>query len=99
VAFDVHQWERYDDVKYVNDVTSPMQKKLTISIDEAVYEALHRKIGRGRISRFLEDLARPYVIPADMDAAYQQMAQDEEREQAAMEWAEGLVGDVSDEPR
>ena len=27
-----------------------MQKKLTITIDEEVYEGLHRIIGRGRIS-------------------------------------------------
>nr|NIO71365.1 addiction module antitoxin [Anaerolineae bacterium] len=38
-----------------------MQKKLTITIDEQVYEGLHAVIGRGRISRFIEDLVRPYV--------------------------------------
>ncbi len=38
-----------------------MQKKLTITIDEEVYKGLHAVIGRGRISRFLEDLARPHV--------------------------------------
>ncbi|MEN8261337.1 MAG: addiction module antitoxin, partial [Pseudomonadota bacterium] len=72
-------------------------KKLTITIDETVYEGLHRKIGRGHISRFLEDLARPFVLQEDMEAAYREMAQDEEREQEAMEWSEGLIGDVADE--
>ncbi len=28
-----------------------MHKKLTLSIDEAVYEGLHRVVGRGNISR------------------------------------------------
>jgi len=36
-----------------------MQKKLTITIDEQVYEGLHAVIGRRRISRFIEDLVRP----------------------------------------
>ena len=76
-----------------------MQKKLTISIDEAVYEGLHRVIGRRNISRFLEGLARPHILPAAIDAAYRQMAADEGRETEASEWAEGLVGDVADEAR
>jgi len=54
-----------------------MQKKLTISIDEAVYEGLHRVIGRRNISRFLEGLARPHILPAAIDEAYRQMAADE----------------------
>jgi predicted CopG family antitoxin len=76
-----------------------MQKKLTITIDEQVYEGLHKVIGRGRISRFVEDLVRPYVLFEDLEAAYQQMAQDEERESEALEWAEATVGDVADETR
>ncbi len=76
-----------------------MQKKLTITIDEQVYEGLYRVIGRRRISRFIEDLVRPYVMLPDLEAAYQQMAQEEEREAEALEWAEATVGDVSDEAR
>jgi predicted CopG family antitoxin len=76
-----------------------MQKKLTITIDEQVYEGLHTVIGRGRISRFIEDLVRPHVIHQELEAAYKEMAQDEEREAEALEWAEATVGDVSDEAR
>lgn len=76
-----------------------MQKKLTITIDEKVYEGLHTVIGRGRISRFIEDLVRPHVIYQDLEAAYREMAQDDEREAEALEWAEATVGDVSDETR
>jgi len=32
-----------------------MQKKLTITIDEQVYEGLYAVVGRRRISRFIED--------------------------------------------
>jgi len=76
-----------------------MQKKLTITIDEQVYAGLYAVIGRRRISRFIEDLVRPYVLYHELEAAYQQMAQDEAREAEALEWAEATVGDVSDEAR
>ena len=76
-----------------------MQKKLAITIDEKVYEGLYTVIGRRRISRFIEDLVRPHVIRPDLEAAYQQMAQDEARESEALAWAEATIGDVSDETR
>jgi len=76
-----------------------MQKKLTITIDEKVYEGLYAVIGRRRISRFIEDLVRPYVLHRELETAYQQMAQDEEREAEALAWAEATIGDVSDETR
>ena len=76
-----------------------MQKKLTISIDEKVYEGLHAVIGRRRISKFIEDLVRPHVLHTELEAAYRQMAQDRQREAEALEWAEATIGDVSDETR
>jgi hypothetical protein len=76
-----------------------MSKKLTITVDDEVYEGLHAVIGRRRISRFLNNLARPHVMPRDLVEGYRAMAADEERELEATEWAENLVGDVADEPR
>lgn len=76
-----------------------MSKKLTITIDDEVYEGLYRRVGRRKISRFLENLARPHVVDADLEAAYRDMASDEEREAEAEEWTEGLIDDVADEPR
>lgn len=76
-----------------------MQKKLTLTVDERVYKGLHRKIGRGKISRFIEDVVRPYVTGEDLDAAYREMSMEESREQEALEWSEGLIGDASSEPR
>jgi hypothetical protein len=76
-----------------------MQKKLTITLDERVYDGLHKVVGRRRISRFLESLARPYVMRRDLEAAYRQMAREEAREAEALEWAEATVGDVADETR
>ncbi len=76
-----------------------MHKKLTITIDEEVYQGLHRIIGRGRISRFIETLVRPHVLQPDMEQAYEDMEHDEKREAEAIEWAEHTVGDVFDGPR
>jgi hypothetical protein len=76
-----------------------VQKKLTITVDERVYEGLHTVIGPRRISQFIESLVRPHVVGKDLDVAYQQMAQEEAREAEALEWAEATVGDVADEAR
>jgi hypothetical protein len=71
-----------------------MQRKLTITIDEEIYVALHQQIGRGHISAFIERLVRPHVYTDDdMDAEYQAMAAAEQRERDAYEWAEGLIGE------
>jgi predicted CopG family antitoxin len=76
-----------------------MQKKLTITIDEYVYEGLYQLIGRGNISQFIESLLRPHVMGTELESAYQQMAQDEIREGEALEWVESMVGDIADEAR
>ncbi|QDT53873.1 hypothetical protein Pan44_18990 [Caulifigura coniformis] len=70
-----------------------MNRKLTISIDAAVYDGLLATVGRGRISSFLESLARPLVVPGHLDSVYAEMAMDAGREADAAEWTEGLVAD------
>ena len=47
-----------------------MRKKLTITIDEDVYDGLYRIAGKRRISRFIESLVRPYVISGDIREGY-----------------------------
>jgi hypothetical protein len=76
-----------------------MQKKLTISVDERVYHGLHAVVGRRRISHFIEDLVRPFVVGKDLDLAYKEMAKEESREAEALEWAEATMGDIADEAR
>ena len=65
-----------------------MRKKLTITIDADVYDGLYRIAGKRKISRFIESLVRPYVVPDDIRECYRQMAADTEREAEAMEWVE-----------
>lgn len=73
-------------------------KKLTITVDNDVYRGLKKKIGPRRISRFLNDLARPHVVDDDLVAAYRQMSEDRERETEAQEWIEGLIEDAAPQP-
>ena len=72
-----------------------MQKKLTVTIDEEVYEGLREVIGPRKISRFIEDLVRPHVTKKDIYAAYKEMAANEVRESEAIEWAEATFGDIN----
>ena len=70
-----------------------MQKKLTITLDERVYQGLYTVVGQRKISQFIEGLVRPHVIGQHLDLAYRDMAQDESREAEALEWSEATVGD------
>lgn len=70
-----------------------MQKKLTITIDEDVYEGLYRIIGRKRISKFIETLLKPHVFDNTLDDGYKAMAADREREKEAVEWCNALAED------
>ena len=74
-----------------------MQKKLTLTIDEEVYEGLHEVVGHRKISRFVEDLVRPHVLKRSLYEGYRDMAADTLRESEALEWAEGTLGGVADE--
>jgi len=76
-----------------------MQRKLTLSIDEEVYEGLRDVIGPRKISRFIEDLVRPHVLRKELYKAYEEMAADTVRESEALEWAEVSFGEVDDETR
>lgn len=73
-------------------------KKLTITVDNDVYRGLKKKIGPRRISRFLNDLARPHVVDDELIGAYRQMSEDREREAEAEEWIDGLIEDAAPQP-
>jgi hypothetical protein len=79
--------------------TRQVRRKLTITVDEEVYDGLHRVVGRRHISRFLNDLAKPHVVESGLEEGYRAMAADEVHEREAVQWIEGLIGDVADDPR
>ncbi|MBI5594400.1 MAG: addiction module antitoxin [Deltaproteobacteria bacterium] len=74
-----------------------MQKKLTITVDEEVYEGLHKTIGPRKISNFIQELVRPHIVRPDLESAYADMAKDKKREKEAMEWAETTFKDIAHE--
>jgi predicted CopG family antitoxin len=76
-----------------------MQKKLTISLNELVYDELCSVVGRGNISKFIENLVKSELKNNSLDAAYSEMAADSVREQEALEWSNAVVGDVANEKR
>jgi predicted CopG family antitoxin len=71
-----------------------MQKKLTITVDEEVYEGLRKTIGPRKISKFVQELVRPHVVRPNLESAYAEMAKDKRREKEALEWAETTFKDV-----
>ncbi|MBR4736402.1 MAG: hypothetical protein IK051_01910 [Rhodocyclaceae bacterium] len=70
-----------------------MQRRLTITLDEAVYDGLHRLVGRVKIAKFIEDQIRPLVTNtnAALEDGYKAMAADKEREAQAQEWCNALI--------
>ena len=67
-------------------------KKLTITVEDDVYQGLHAVIGRGKISSYLNGLARPHVVDA-LESGYAAMAKDVARETEALTWSENLLAD------
>ena len=76
-----------------------MHRRMTITLDEAVYEGLYRMVGKRRISQFIETLVRPHVMDTTLDDGYQAMAADQAREAEAMEWCNALAEDIANETR
>jgi hypothetical protein len=72
-----------------------MKKKLIFRISKSVYEKLCDIFGRRRVSHSIEMLLESYGILGKLENAYRKMAQEEEREAEALEWAEATLGDVS----
>ena len=75
-----------------------MVKKLTITVSDEVYKSLHRRIGRRKISRFIDALAREHLVRQQLvrqqlAADCAEAAADDEREREAKEWIESGVDD------
>ncbi len=76
-----------------------MHKKMTITLEEDVYDGLYRTVGKRKMSQFIEDLLRPHVLNDALDDGYKAMAADKEREEEAMEWCNSLSWDMAHETR
>jgi predicted CopG family antitoxin len=76
-----------------------LHKKLTITVEDEVYQELHRQIGRGRISSLINRLIRQHVMKDGVEEAYKDMASDQKRESEAVEWSENLLNDINHETK
>lgn len=68
-----------------------MQKKLTITIDEKIYNKLYSVVGSRKISKFIEELIKPSLVNNNLANSYNLMSNDKVREEQANEWIEGLL--------
>jgi hypothetical protein len=76
-----------------------MHKRMTITLDEAVYDGLYRTVAKRKMSQFIEDLLKPLVLDSSLDGGYRAMAADKQREVQAQEWCNALSGDMANEAR
>jgi hypothetical protein len=76
-----------------------MHRRMTITLDEAVYDGLYRTVGKRRMSQFIEELLRPHVVDAALNDGYRAMAADKAREVDAMAWCNAIAGDMADAAR
>ncbi len=85
-----------------------MSKKLTITVSDQVYEDLRRRIGRRKISRFIDSIVRNHLdrnssgfwfnaSEEELEKGYAEAAADVEREREALEWCEAFIGETLDD--
>ncbi len=68
-----------------------MRKRLTLTIDQEIYEGLQKAAGKRNMSRFIEELLTPHVVHPDLEPSYSAMAKDTRREIEAAAWAEAFM--------
>jgi predicted HicB family RNase H-like nuclease len=77
-----------------------MSKRMTITLDESLYEGLHLAAGKRGASRLIQDLLRQHLAAGGtLDEGYRAMAADTERETDAQVWCQALAQDMADEAR
>lgn len=76
-----------------------MHKRMTITLDEAVYFGLHRTVAKRKMSQFIEDLLKPLVLDNSLDDGYRAMAADKQREIQAVEWCDAFSRDIANAAR
>jgi len=81
-----------------------MQRELTLSVDETLYNTLIPMVEKETIGNLLAEfvqarLSEHTYTQEELEAGYKAMADDEEYEQEAMEWCNGLMNGIDDETR
>jgi hypothetical protein len=75
-----------------------MSKRVNLYIhDEQLWSDFTHLVGRGNVSKWIENMIRPVVDKSDLANAYKMMAEDDAREKEAQEWLSATSGDVGHE--
>ncbi len=72
-------------------------QKLTITVEDEVYKALYASVGKGKISRYINDMTKSSLkknkYRQKIREGYAAMAADNEYEKEAFEWIEANIDD------
>jgi hypothetical protein len=71
-----------------------MTKKLTITVSDEVYRGLHLRVGRRKISRLIDGLAREHLRAKPLSQEYAEAAADESIQREALDWIEAGVDEA-----
>ena len=72
-----------------------MSKRVNLYIqDEVLWENFTNLVGRGNISKWIENMIKPLVDKSNLANSYKDMAKDKEREEEANDWVNGTFADV-----
>ena len=80
------------------ELSQSLQLTLQNSVAILTQKFFVRKVmsSRFRFGQFIQILFRPRQVQRNLEAAYRQMAQDQQREVEALGWSEALIGDAED---
>jgi hypothetical protein len=85
-----------------------MSKKLTIAVPDEVYANLHRRLSRGRMIRFIDQIVHEHLDRNSseylLNASEEELGRgcvdaeaDVQREWKALEWCEAFIGETLDD--
>ena len=69
-------------------------KKIGIVLVKRLLKAVHRLLDGLLIDRTTGGSMRNRILDRSLDSSYQEMAEDEEHEKEALEWAEAMIADI-----
>jgi hypothetical protein len=69
-----------------------MQKQMTISVEEDVYNALAPLMAKKALGAYISNLVRSQTKIPSLEEEYKAMAADTEREKEAQEWCNAYFG-------
>ena len=72
-----------------------VKRQLTVTVSESIYEALYRQVGKGQITKFIQNVVSANLDLTDesLEAGYRAMMADTEQDKKAEEWLSNERGE------